>query len=143
MMVSLRNKTRGFSLIETLVAAMLLSGGVVAICSLSGRSMTSVRANREYETGWDVLDRQLTVIDYIGVEEFLQIDQMSGKFGGSKDGDGYQWAVEIEEEQIQGLYRVDITVGWVDGKKNREVSASTVLGGSGNIQEEESSENNE
>jgi hypothetical protein len=143
MMVSLRNKTRGFSLIETLVAAMLLSGGVVAICSLSGRSMTSVRANREYETGWDVLDRQLTVIDYIGVEEFLQIDQMSGEFGDSEDGGGYQWAVEIEEEQIQGLYRVDITVSWADGKKSREVSASTVLGGSGNIQEEESSENNE
>jgi len=142
MMVSLRNKTRGFSLIETLVAAMLLSGGVVAICSLSGRSMTSVRANREYETGWDVLDRQLTIIDYIGIEEFLQIDQMSGKFGGSEDG-GYQWAVEIEEEQIQELYRVDITVSWADGKKNREVSASTVLGGSGNIQEEESSENDE
>lgn len=142
MMVSLRNKTRGFSLIETLVAAMLLSGGVVAICSLSGRSMTSVRVNREYETGWDVLDRQLTVIDYIGVEEFLQIGQMSGKFGSSEDG-GYQWTVAIEEEQIQGLYRVDITVSWADGKKNREVSASTVLGGSGNIQEEESSENNE
>ena len=88
MMVSLRNKTRGFSLIETLVAAMLLSGGVVAICSLSGRSMTSVRVNREYETGWDVLDRQLTVIDYIGVEEFLQIGQMNGEFGSSEDGGG-------------------------------------------------------
>jgi hypothetical protein len=143
MMVSLRNKTRGFSLIETLVAAMLLSGGVVAICSLSGRSMTSVRVNREYETGWDVLDRQLTVIDYIGVEEFLQIGQMSGQFGSSEDGGGYQWAVEIEEEEIQGIYRVDITVSWVDGKKNREVSAATVLGGSENIEEEESSENNE
>ena len=41
-----------FSLIEMLVAAMLLSISVLAVSAVSSRSLISVKANREYEKAW-------------------------------------------------------------------------------------------
>ncbi len=125
---------KGFSLVETVIAALLLSGAVVTICTLSTRSLTAVKTNREYESAWEILDRQLTLIDCIGIEEFIEAGRMSGQFGDKESGQMvHYWEVETEEGSADYLYKVYISVWWGAGGSGGKVSASTVLNGTGSL----------
>ena len=121
---------KGFSLVEMLVASLLLSAAVVALCAIGTRSMTGVKLNRQYETAWDLLDRQLTMIDYMGIDEFIEMRQMSGQFevevlGGAV----YKWEAAITEGDLDNVYVVNLSISWgADGKGGR-VSVATVLNG--------------
>ena len=118
----------GFSLIEVVIAAVLLSMVVIVVCTLSTRSLTAVRSNREYEFAWELLDNQLTMIDSVGIENFIDAGQLSGSFGEEEDKkSGHYWQAWITEEEADNLYRVDVTVSWTHGS----VSAATVLNGEG------------
>ena len=121
---------KGFSLIEMLVASLLLSAAVVVLCAISTRSMTGVRLNRQYEMAWDLLDKQLTMIDYMGIDEFLELRQMSGRF--NLQGVGrtvYKWEAAVNEGDLDNVYIVSISVSWDYASKQGRVSASTILNG--------------
>ena len=136
MMIFARKNRKAFSLLETIVASLLLSSGVGTLCALSTRSLTAVKSNREYEHAWELLDRQLTFIDYMGIEEFIELGQTSGRFGEEDDkGQAYFWEAEIEEGTSDYLYHVDITVFWgPEGRADSgRISASTALDGIGSL----------
>ena len=117
-------------MIEMLVAALLLSGAVVVLCAVGTKSMIGVRLNRQHETAWGLLDRQFTMIDYIGVEEFIEMRQMSGEFDMEAMGDVvYQWEAAVEQGQADNVYLVSIGVSWANAGRGGRISASTVLSG--------------
>jgi prepilin-type N-terminal cleavage/methylation domain-containing protein len=126
MIRAIKNK-RGFSLIETLVASAILSGAVITIGAISTMSVSGTRLNRRYEMAASLLDKQLNMIDYIGIDEFIDIGQMEGDFEGFEP--AYQWEVVTEYQDIDSLYLVTITVSWVDGNRPYSISADTMLDG--------------
>jgi prepilin-type N-terminal cleavage/methylation domain-containing protein len=126
MIRAIKNK-RGFSLIETLVASAILSGAVITIGAISTMSVSGTRLNRRYEMAASLLDKQLNMIDYIGIDEFIDIGQMQGDFEGFEP--AYQWEVVTEYQDIDSLYLVTITVSWVDGNRPYSISADTMLDG--------------
>ncbi len=129
-MRNLRNN-KGFSLIEMIVASIILSLAVVSICAVSTKSMTSVRSNRDYEAAWDLLDRQLTIIDYTGIEEFINEGQMTGQFG-DEDNEGlHYWSAKCEEGEYNYLYNLELTIMWGAENAMRSISVSTTLNGTG------------
>jgi len=126
MIRAIKNK-RGFSLIETLVASAILSGAVITIGAISTMSVSGTRLNRRYEMAASLLDKQLNMIDYIGIDEFIDIGQMEGDFEGYEP--AYRWEVVTEYQDIDSLYLVTITVSWVDGNRPYSISADTMLDG--------------
>ena len=135
------SNNKGFSLIEMIVASIILSLAVVSICTVSTKSMTAVKSNREYETAWDLLDRQLTVIDYAGIEEFINQGQMSGHFGDEETEGTHYWSVKCEEGEYDYLYNLELTIMWGPENAPSSVSVQTVLNGTGvELEEEEESE---
>jgi hypothetical protein len=78
---------------------------------------------------WDLLDRQLTMIDYVGVDNFLNAGTLEGKFGGIKNIPDYTWQVQLREHEITGLIRVYIAVQWGSDPYKHQVSGMTVMGG--------------
>jgi len=126
MIRAIKNK-RGFSLIETLVASAILSGAVITIGAISTMSVSGTRLNRRYEMAASLLDKQLNMIDYIGIDEFIDIGQMEGDFEGFEP--AYRWEVVTEYQDIDSLYLVTITVSWVDGNRPYSISADTMLDG--------------
>ncbi len=127
-----KGNRKAFSLVEMIVAAGLLSGAVVALCAISNRSLAGVRSNRQSELGWELLDRQLTMIDYIGIEEFMKMEQFEGKFGDDDSGGVvYNWSSSMTELEADWLWQVDMAVSWSDGGRGGQVSASTVFNGLG------------
>jgi hypothetical protein len=87
---------------------------------------------------WDLLDRQLTVIDDTGIEEFDDMGQTSGTFDEMPEWEKYNWEVMITaQEESDYLYDVYIMVAWADGNRLRQVSLMTMFNGYGALEEME------
>ena len=117
---------KGFSLVETLVASAILSGAVLTIGAISTVAVRGTRLNRRYETAAALLDKQLNMIDYMGIDEFIDLGHMEGVFEGYED---YHWEVITEYQDIDSLYLVTITVSWVEGNRPYSITVDTMLDG--------------
>lgn len=126
-MVQAKTNKKGFSLIETLVASAILSGAVLTIGAISTMSLSGTRVNRRYEMALSLIDKQLSLIDYVGIDEFVELGQMEGDFEEVEP--GYHWEVVTEYQEIDSLYLVTITVSWVDGRRPYSLSVDTMLNG--------------
>ncbi len=126
-MVQAKINKKGFSLIETLVASAILSGAVLTIGAISTMSLSGTRVNRRYETALSLIDKQLSLIDYVGIDEFVELGQMEGDFEEIEP--GYHWEVITEYQDIDSLYLVTITVSWINGKRPYSISVDTMLDG--------------
>ena len=126
-MVQAKTNKKGFSLIETLVASAILSGSVLTIGAISTMSLSGTRVNRRYEMALSLIDKQLSLIDYVGIDEFVELGQMEGDFEEVEP--GYHWEVATEYQDIDSLYLVTITVSWVDGNRPYSLSVDTMLNG--------------
>jgi Tfp pilus assembly protein PilV len=119
----------GFSLVETLAASVILSASVLALGAISMDAVGHVRLNRHYEVAASLIDKQLTLIDCVGIDQFVEKDQMSGVFEQFEP--GYQWEASTEYQGTDDLYLVTITITWMDGNQPYKVTAQTMLNGTG------------
>ncbi len=126
-MVWAKKNRKGFTLVEAAVASTILCGAVLTVGAISTSSLSGTRLNRQYEVAASLIDKQLSLIDYIGIDEFIDIGQMEGDF--SEIEPGYHWAVVTEYQDIDSLYLVTITVTWVDHKRPYSLSVDTMLDG--------------
>ena len=122
---------RGFSLVETLVAGTILSGTVLAVLATSSMSIGTTRLNRQYEKAASLAEKQLCLIDFFGIDEFIEADQLEGV---SENTDPvFHWLVETEYQEIDGLYRVTVKVTWVDRARPRSLVVETMLNGESEV----------
>jgi len=134
-MAKRQHKTEaGFTLVEVIAASALLALGVVVIAAITSRSVDALRLDAEYARAWEVLDRQLTIIDHVGIDTVVEKRMTEGDF---IEGDtSYHWSLAASDELYDKLKRVDIVLLWQRGGKVRKISATTMLNGSGVISEE-------
>jgi len=120
-------KTRGFTLVEVITASAILCGAVMIVGTAGTQALSGTRLNRLYEMAASLADRQLTVIDYVGIDSVLE----SGELEGDSEDLGYpfHWQVETEYQDIDALYLVTVTVSWMDGSRPRSVSVETMFDG--------------
>ena len=124
----LRRNKKAFSIIEMVAASVLLSLAVISLCTVGARAISGVKANRQYEQSWQMLDRQLAMIDYIGIGPFMELGQYEGQLNeDAETGIVHFWNVEIEEGTYTGLYRVDMTLSWGSERDVRSIKTSTYL----------------
>jgi len=126
-MIRPKRNSKGFNLVETLVAGAILSGTVLTVGAISTRALTATRLNRQYETAASLIDKQLSLIDYMGIDEFVELGQTEGVFEDFEP--GYQWQATTEYQGIDSLYLVTLTVSWVDNNRPYSLSAQTMLDG--------------
>jgi len=128
-MIGSKINNRGFNLVETVVASIILSGAVLTVGAVSTRSLSGTRLNRQYEIAASLIDKQLSLIDYIGIDEFIELGHMEGVFEEFEP--GYHWEVSAEYEGIDNLYLLNITVSWIERNRPYSVSVETMLNGTG------------
>jgi prepilin-type N-terminal cleavage/methylation domain-containing protein len=120
-----RPKNRGFSLIEVMVAAGLLGTVTVTVCTLGAKSLASMRVCREYEKAWDVLDRQMVLLEQIGVTSLVSRSNLSGVIDDSQSQTQWKWQMNIESLEVEELYALTLTVEWVSEGKARRIRCDT------------------
>lgn len=129
-MKSIKPRHTGFSLVETLAAAMLLSLGVVALVSLCTRSLARSSINRQYEDAWRVIDQQFTMIEYMGLSQFLENGPVQGMMEQPGLESPFTWSIGFTELETEGLYRISCDVMWMGAGRPQNVSASTIMSAS-------------
>ncbi|MGH2270775.1 type IV pilus modification PilV family protein [Anaerohalosphaeraceae bacterium U12dextr] len=125
MMSNRRHK--GFSLIEVVVAAGLLATATVTICALGARSLSALRIHQEYEKAWDMLDRQMVLLDQIGIQSLISNPNLSGVINDPHSGMQWRWQAVLEPLGIEQLYSLRMTVEWVSENRVRRVQCDTRL----------------
>lgn len=125
----------GFTLIETILASIVLCGAVLALGATSTRSLSQARLNRQCEQAMLCVEKQLALIDYVGIEGFLESGQMQGD--SEEFGHRYHWEITTESHEIDNLYLVNITVSWFDRNHPYSISVDTIFNGTGEYIETE------
>lgn len=131
MLATKRNK--GFTLIETILASLILCASVLVLVVICTRSLSGTRLNRQYETASDLAEKRLVFVDYMGVENFINSGETQGEF--EQLDSVYNWKISAEKIGIGNLYEVRATVTWVDQNRSYDVSASTRINGTGDVSE--------
>ncbi len=121
-----RNK-RGFTLVETIAASGILSISVLILVAITTQSLTGTRLNRQYEIAASIIERQLSLLDYVGIDEFIEIGRADGVVEDFEP--GYHWEVSTEYQGIDSLYLVTITVTWAERNRPYSISLQTRLNG--------------
>ena len=121
-----RNK-RGFTLVETITASAILCGAVLTLVAITTQSLIGTRLNRQYEIAASLIDRQLSLLDYVGIDEFIEVGRMEGVLEDFEP--GYHWEASTEYQGIDSLYLVTITVSWIERNRPYTVSVETMLNG--------------
>ena len=109
------------------MASVILAGAVLTIGAISSNALVGTRRNAHHEVAASIIDRQLTLIDYVGIDEFIEAGQMEGFVDEFEP--GYQWEVATEYEGTDSLYVVSITVTWLEGRRPYHLTAQTMLNG--------------
>ncbi len=127
--MSASSKQQGFSLLEVLVAFVVMGLVVGVLLQLFGSSMRGVALSDEYSFAVQVAESRMAAIgNEIEVEE--------GSVSGEEKGSGYRWEVLMEalepDEKMEKvplplqLYRVEVIVTWKSGDKPREFHLSSL-----------------
>ena len=127
MMISAKENNKGFTLVETMVASTILCGAVLAVAAVGTRSLTGTRLNRRYEMATLLADKQLSLVDYVGIDEFIEAGQMEGVFEDVQP--EYHWQIATEYQEIDGLYLVTLAVSWVEHNRPYSILIDTMLNG--------------
>jgi len=127
MMIRQKRHMAGFSLVEALAAGTILSLTVLGVIASSSRSVSITRSNRQYETAASLIERQLSMIDFMGIDEFIDAGRLEGDFEEYEP--PYHWEVETEYLDVDSLYQVTIRVTWLDRKRPYSLTVDTMLNG--------------
>ncbi|WP_372806432.1 prepilin-type N-terminal cleavage/methylation domain-containing protein [Pontiella sp.] len=101
---------RGLTLIEVLIALVILSVGVSSLMMAMSRCLATVRTVRNRETARALIQR----VDIENPIESVDMDEMSDN-GDFDDVEGYAWSrniVMVDEEERPGLFEVTTRIRW-------------------------------
>jgi prepilin-type N-terminal cleavage/methylation domain-containing protein len=111
------SRRAGLTLIEVLLALVILGTGLVALVTAAGRCISVARQAKNYETARELL-AMVEVENPMLLEE--EPEDIAG--GGSFDEfPGFRWTREIVQEGFEedGLWRVTTTINWTENKSAR------------------------
>jgi len=117
----------GFTLIETILASIVLCGAVLTLGAISTRSLSQAKLNRQFETAIASVERQLALVDYMGIDDFIESGRMEGDTEEFER--RYHWKITTESHEIENLYVVNITVSWVERNHPYSISVDTIFSG--------------
>jgi prepilin-type N-terminal cleavage/methylation domain-containing protein len=118
---------QGFSLLEVVVALMIMAGGFLAVLNLFSGSVRSVDFSGQYLTAVSLANSKMNELE---IQNFI-VDNSSGDF---KNQENYRWEVDIspydsdlnnEDSGIQ-LQKILLKVLWNDDGHTRNIELATL-----------------
>ena len=127
MIMRVKIPKKGFTLVEVVASSVILCGAVMIVGAISTQALTGTHLNRRYEMAVSLANKQLSLIDYVGIDSIVEAGQMNGEYEDA--GYIYYWIVTTEYQEIDSLYLVTLTISWVDRNKPYSISVDTMLNG--------------
>ena len=123
---SAKQHPRGFTLVETLVAGIILALSALVLATTISQGTHSLTLARDYQRAAELLDETLTKIDIIGPAR-LFYEGPAGDFFDPPH-DRFAWQAQIEPRTEGNLYEVTVRILWITPTgATRSVEAQTLL----------------
>ena len=120
-------RTAGFTLVEVLVAGVILALSAGALGLTISNCMRSLTLARDYQQAAELLDKTFTKIDLIGPARILYEGPSEGLFEESRH-ERFAWQAEIDSRLEGNLYEVTVRILWeTPSGKVRFIEAQTLL----------------
>ena len=116
----IRARQRGFTIVECLLAGVILAVFSAAIATAVGQARAAARRGEDVRLAADRLDEVMTKIDMVGPARLLQDGPMRGDLD-----ERFSWSATIEDELLGDLYTVTVTIRWQTGGKIQSVTGYT------------------
>ncbi len=115
-----RRAARGFTIVECLLAGVLLAIFAAAVTTSIGQASAAARKGQDTTLAAQWLDQVLTRIDMIGPARLLREGPLAGELD-----ERFSWSARIDTELIGDLYDVQVTIRWTTGDKQSSVVGYT------------------
>ncbi len=99
-------ESRGFTLIEVIVALAIVAVGMLAVFKTIGDTVYNVSELRDRSFATWIADNRITEIRISG--EMPSVEETAGEleFGGRR----WHWVTKVSQTQVEGLRRIDVSV---------------------------------
>jgi general secretion pathway protein I len=110
-------ESRGFTLIEVVVALAILGIGMLAVFKTIGDTVHNVDELRDRSFAEWIADNRITEIRISG--EMPSVEETAGEveFAGRQ----WHWLTKVSQTQVQGLRRIDVSVRRDDDPENSSI----------------------
>lgn len=122
-----RHSSRGFSLLEMMVAISILALALGALYQSAAGATRNVRIDEKYAYGVELSRSLLAMHAQVPQDGFSSSGETAG---------GFAWRVESQPLDLQRtalasvkLQNIEVAVSWIDGGKRREVVLNSVVEG--------------
>ena len=119
--------SRGFSLLEMVVAIAILGLALGALYQSAGGATRNVRVDEKYAYGVELARSLLAMNAQVPADGLSNRGETAG---------GFAWQVETRPLDLQrtalanvSLQTIEVAVSWIDGGKRREVVLNSVVEG--------------
>ncbi|MCK4850066.1 MAG: prepilin-type N-terminal cleavage/methylation domain-containing protein [Phycisphaerae bacterium] len=120
-------RTAGFTLVEVLVAGVILALSAGALGLTISQSMRSLALARDYQQAAELLDKTFTKIDLIGPALLHYEGPTEGIFDEARH-ERFAWQAKIDSRLEGNLYEVTVRILWeTPSGKGRFIEAQTLL----------------
>jgi general secretion pathway protein I len=119
-----KHAQRGFTLMEVLVASVVMATAFVAVVSLMSQSLRNLDRMQPHETA--MLHAREKMSEQL-ISEQLTVGTTTGRWD-----DGYRWRVQIDpasgaapQQAGYGLFRIRVEVAWGEAQQARSYALET------------------
>jgi Tfp pilus assembly protein PilV len=118
-------RSQGFTLIEALMAGMILTASTLVITGSVNTSIKAAARARDNQRAAILLDELMAKIDLIGPYRLSTEGPFEGDFEGADA--KFSWQLEIEPAVEFDLYEISATVTWLELDRQGSAVVSTLL----------------
>jgi type II secretion system protein I len=129
--------SRGLTLLEVLIALVIISTALVGLVTLENQDIRAINSSRRMTTATMLARNMLAQVELAGFPEDLEEEE--GDFQDEETDEelkahyaGFRWKRSIEGVQFGGMTldnarRVQITIFWEEGKREKQLHVVTYL----------------
>lgn len=123
------SRQRGMTLVESLVAAVILGVGVAGLISAAGMSLRNQQRFEQRSVAMALAQQKLAEIELTGADTWT----VAGSSQGTEDraGVSFNWTTKLEQQNLPTLYQVTVKVSWSGPMVSDSVELQTLLNGTG------------